>query len=58
MSKAAKVPLDTDCDHGPVRNSCEVRMTLRLCQTCAKALMLGKAHVKIALDEGTGGETK
>ena len=52
MSKKAKVPLDTDCAHGPAANWCEVRMTLRLCQACAKALMLGQAHVKVELDRG------
>ena len=52
MGTKVKVPLDTDCAHGPVTNSCEVRMTLRLCQACAKVLMLGQAHVKIELDRG------
>jgi len=55
MSKkkaAAKVPLDTDCDHGPVTNPCSVRLTLLFCQACAKALMFGQAHVKVELDKG------
>lgn len=46
------VPLDTDCDHGPVTNPCSVRLTVRICQQCARALVDGKAHVRLITVSG------